>query len=137
MQYQITRFLLSKWTRRILYIIGGIVLGSLGVLFLIPIYDPLSILKTGLAPLVILASVVLASRQFVYTVEWNKKDAGNKAIHMVKKNINNYIDTINPHFDLRQMMRNGVQTEVTSIHNAMGVFIECGEKKIQIRPPPS
>jgi len=137
LQYQITRFLLSKWTRRILYIIGGIVLGSLGVLFLIPIYDPLSILKTGLAPLVILASVVLASRQFVYTVEWNKKDAGNKAIHMVKKNINNYIDTINPHFDLRQMMRNGVQTEVTSIHNAMGVFIECGEKKIQIRPPPS
>lgn len=117
-------FLLSKWIPRILYISLGVFLGLLwGYILHTNNKDILSILK-AMSPFAILLSVMLASRQFVYNGQWNKKDAANKALYAAKENINKFIDELPLNFNFRQMMRNGEIATIQEIHNSMGVFVK-------------
>jgi len=120
----IKKILLSRWVPRILYVSLGLTLGiALTYLLLIKNIDVLATLKS-MSPFAILLSVMLASRQFVYNGEWNKKDAANKALYSAKENINTFIDDLPFNFNFRQMMRNGQVAKIQDIHNAMGVFVK-------------
>lgn len=84
----------------------------------------LDIVKIVLTPTIIFTSLVLTAKQFAYNREWNKKDAANKALYASKSKINEYIDALSTHFNLRQMMRNNQIAKIQDIHNAMGVFVK-------------
>jgi hypothetical protein len=123
--------LLSQWTTRILYIAIGIFLGMFISAILIDNFSNLNIVEIlkATSPIAILLSVMLASRQFVYNTEWNKKDAANRALYESQKNISQYMSVLGKYYDVRECMRNKRVISIQDIHNLMGVFVKNGVDK--------
>jgi hypothetical protein len=116
-------FLLSNMVFRWLYGILGFVVGVVITIFFLSEHVLLmDILKISLAPLAIFTSVLLASRQFVYVREWNKKDAASKALKEFVDKYNTIVEALQPHINLRQRIRNQEKLSIEEIHNLMGVF---------------
>ena len=78
------------------------------------------------SPMAILLSVMLASRQFVYNAEWNKKEAARASLGVFVKKYNSIIESLHPVLNLREKIRNRDVIPIQDIHNIMGVFIRDG-----------
>jgi hypothetical protein len=77
----------------------------------------------SLSPLVILLSVILASRQFVYNGDWNKKDAAIKAIYTSREKTGKYNRSLNKILKTSYKFEHNESLTIAEIHNYMGVFL--------------
>ena len=124
MENMLKKMLLSDWSFRLLYVTLGISIGFvISAFYIVEHIGLIDALKITLTPSIVFVSVFLASRSYIYTRDWNKKNSANQALYRSKEKINEHIDYLSPFFNMRQMMRNGEVASIQDIHNAMGVFI--------------
>ena len=124
MENILKRMLLSDWSFKLLYVALGISIGFIiSAFYIVEHISLMEALKIILTPSIVFVSVFLASRSYIYTRDWNKKNSANQALYRSKEKINEHIDYLSPFFNMRQMMRNGEVASIQNIHNAMGVFI--------------
>ena len=119
------KILLSDWSFRILYIVLGISIGLVISAFYIKEHiDLIESLKILLTPSIVIISVFLASRSYIYTRDWNMKNAANFALKEFVSKFNAIIEELHPYINLRQNIRTKTPLEMYEIHNLMGVFVK-------------
>jgi hypothetical protein len=86
----------------------------------------------AIGSLLIVASIIIATiqfrlnrKQFQQNNEWNKKQLAMTEAHSVLKNINKYLEVLNPILKYRERKKNNLKPyAIYEIHNAMGVFMK-------------
>ena len=125
MENILKRILLSDWSFRFLYIALGVSIGLIISAFYIKEHINLvEALKILLTPSIVIISVFLASRSYIYTRDWNMKNAANSALKEFVAKYNTIVEELHPYINLRQNIRTKTPLQMYEIHNLMGVFVK-------------
>jgi len=118
------RILLSNWSFRLLYIALGVSIGLvISAFYIIEHVNLFEALKILITPSIVVISVFLASRSYIYTRDWNKKNAANTALKEFVAKYNSIVEELHPYINLRQKIRNRTRLSISELHNLMGVFV--------------
>lgn len=122
----------KKFTRLYLYIFGFVTfIIGITIAFLINIDVPwnsawVEIVKAT-ASLAILASIVLAIKNYKYIKKWNQQKAAIDALHNSKKLLKKYTQLLDQELSIQEKIMHNKIFTIEELHNFIGVFMENGD----------